>query len=115
MTGAVIPINHIEREPGSHHYRIVGTRITVEFLSYFIDDPNWRMEDICAQFDLTPGEVYAAWAFYYDHKAEIDEHLQGDRLEAEAYFAAHPDIDRRREHLIQQWEAETGKKFDDLT
>jgi hypothetical protein len=36
---------------------------------------------------LTPAEVYAAWAYYYDHKAEIDARIQADREAAEQLLA----------------------------
>jgi uncharacterized protein (DUF433 family) len=68
----IIPINYIERKPDSDKYRIVGKGVTVEFLAGFIGDPAWPVERICANYGLTPAEVFAAWAFYYDHKAEID-------------------------------------------
>lgn len=75
----IIPINYIERKPNSDKYRIVGKGVTVELLSRFIGDPDWSVERICENYGLTPAEVYAAWAFYYDHKLEID-----DRIDAAA-------------------------------
>ncbi|MBZ0315578.1 MAG: DUF433 domain-containing protein [Anaerolineae bacterium] len=70
----IVPINHIERKPGGEMYRIVGKGVTVEFLVDYIDDPEWPVERIAKAYGLTPAEIYAAWAFYYDHQAEIDEH-----------------------------------------
>lgn len=75
----IIPINYIERKPDSDKYRIVGKGVTVELLSRFIGDPEWSVERICEDYGLTPAEVHAAWAFYYDHKVEID-----DRIDAAA-------------------------------
>ena len=72
----IIPINYIERKPNSEKYRIVGKGVTVEFLSTLIDHPDWTMESICENYNLTPAEVHAAWAFYYDHQAEIDARVQ---------------------------------------
>ncbi len=71
----IVPINYIERKPNSDKYRIVGKGVTVDFLSLFINDPEWPVERICENYNLTPAEVYAAWSFYYDHKAEIDRRL----------------------------------------
>src|SRR5690606_11821700 len=73
-TQEIIPILHIERKPNSAKYRVIGKGITVEFLSLFLNDPEWTVERICEDYDLTPAEVHAAWAFYYDHKAAIDQH-----------------------------------------
>ena len=77
----IIPINYIERKPDSAKYRIVGKGVTVGFLAQFIDDPDWPLDRICANYGLTPAEVHAAWAFYYDHRAEIDASIAaGDAL-----------------------------------
>lgn len=75
MNTTIVPITYIERKPDSSKYRIVGKDVTVEFLSLFIDDPDWPVERIAEQYNLTPAEIYAAWSFYYDHQAEIDSHL----------------------------------------
>ncbi|MBK8025445.1 MAG: DUF433 domain-containing protein [Chloroflexi bacterium] len=73
MSDAVIvPINYIEHKLGSSQYRLVGRRLTVEFLSTFLGDPAWTPERICETYAITPAELYAAWSFYYDHRAEID-------------------------------------------
>ena len=70
-----IPITYIERKPDSEHYRVIGKGVTVAFLSTLIDHPEWTVDHICANYNLTPAEVHAAWAFYYDHQVEIDAHL----------------------------------------
>lgn len=58
-----IPITYIERKPDSAHYRIVGKGITVGLFSRLIGDAEWLVARICANYDLTPGEAHAAWAF----------------------------------------------------
>jgi uncharacterized protein (DUF433 family) len=94
----IIPINYIERKPDSSKYRIAGKGVTVEFLVLFIDDPDWPVERICDNFGLTPAEVHAAWAFYYDHQAKIDQHLQA----AQAFEDALPDHSNLRAILLQR-------------
>lgn len=88
----IVPITVIERKPDSNKYRIVGKGVTVEFLVNFINDPEWTVEQICEGWGLTPEEVYAAWAFYYGHKDEIDENKRRSR----EIFETLPDV---REHL----------------
>lgn len=107
MTDSVIiPINHIERKPNSHKYRIVGKGVTVEFLSHFIDDPEWPVGRICDNYGLTPGEVFAAWAFYSDHKEEID------RTIAESSTVTYSATDEaRREKLVKRFAEKTGKSY----
>jgi uncharacterized protein (DUF433 family) len=101
----IIPINYIERKPNSHKYRIVGKGVTVEFLSRLIDDPEWPMERICTNYHLTPSEVYAAWAFYFDHKDEIDRNLnetqQGDTQ----------DDSQLHERLTKRYQEKTGRQY----
>lgn len=102
----IIPINYIERKPDSEHYRIVGKGITVEFLSRLIDDPEWSVDRICANFDLTPAEVYSAWAFYYDHKDEIDTRLSASA----ARHAQESRADSERREQIERRHADQSRK-----
>lgn len=102
----IIPINYIERKPGSEHYRIIGKGVTVAFLSRLIGDSEWPVERICANYGLTPAEVHAAWAFYYDHQDEIDHHLETSAHEHAAGAAA----DREhRERVRQRHRDKTGR------
>ncbi len=100
--------NYIEREPDSDKYRIVGKGVTVDFLSLFLDGPDWPVERICANYDLTPGEVHAAWSFYYDHKAEIDRRLAETSTRFDtAYTLDH----ERRQRLRRQYRERTGREY----
>lgn len=92
MTTELVITQYIERKPQSEHYRVIGKGVTVEFLVGFIGDPDWTVEQICEGWGLTPAEVHAAWSFYYDHKAEIDE----NRRRSREFYETLPDI---REHL----------------
>lgn len=107
----IIPINYIERKPNSEYYRIVGKGVTVEFLSRLLNDPEWSMERICENFGLTPAEVHAAWAFYYDHQDEIDRRLEAASSEHEV--AAHADK-ARRQRVQRRYEAKTGRPYPDV-
>jgi uncharacterized protein (DUF433 family) len=111
MTASIIiPINYIERKPNSDQYRIAGKGITVEFLSRLVDDPAWPGERICKNYDLTPAEVHAAWAFYYDHQQEIDRHV--DESAARHAGAAGANASRR-EKLKQRYQKKTGRPYPD--
>jgi uncharacterized protein (DUF433 family) len=74
-----LPIEHIASDPGhaGGRPRIKGKGITVEFLVGYLDGSS-PMEEICRVYDLTPGQVYAAWSYYYDHKEEMDEQIRKD-------------------------------------
>ena len=104
----IIPINHIERKPDSDHYRVVGKGVTVEFLSRLIGDPEWPMERICENYNLTPAEVYAAWSFYYDHKEEIDRRIAESSARFDEEYAKDAE---RREKLRRQYKEKTGRDY----
>lgn len=71
-TQEIVAIELLEKKPGSNKVRVAGRRINVDFLSCFINDPEWPVERICEEYNLTPAQIYAAWAYYYEHKEEID-------------------------------------------
>jgi uncharacterized protein (DUF433 family) len=104
-------INHIERKPDSDYYRIIGKGVTVEFLSRLIDDPEWSVERICANYNLTPAEVYAAWLFYYDHKEEIDA-----RVKAASFISPEEQAlqRERRAQLLENYRNRTGHDYQEL-
>jgi len=63
--------------------RVGKTRIT---LDVFLADHRrgWTPEEIVKQLDtLTLPDVYGALAYYYSHKAELDEYLRIRREEAD--------------------------------
>jgi len=111
MTSSIIiPINHIERKPNSDQYRVVSKWVTVEFLSRLIDNVEWPVDRICQAYGLTPAEVYSAWAFYYDHKQEIDQHVE----EAAARHIEAVSTDKARYERVQErYRAKTGKSYPD--
>ncbi len=72
---------HLIAKRSSQKIRLKGHRITVDFLACFVNDPEWSVERICAEYELYPEQVYAAWSYYYAHKAEIDQMIEdGEKL-----------------------------------
>lgn len=65
---------YIETNPqavgGKPH--IAGRRITVQQIAIWHDQMGYSVDEIATQYDLTLAEIYAALAYYYDHKAELD-------------------------------------------
>jgi uncharacterized protein (DUF433 family) len=81
-----VEIGHIEIDPevlgGEPH--IAGHRIGVSDVAIWIAYQHETSEAIAEEFHLTLGEVYAALAYYYDHKDEIDRGIEeADRLAEE--------------------------------
>jgi uncharacterized protein (DUF433 family) len=77
---------HIEVTPGisGGKPRIAGHRITVQDIAIWHERLGKSADEICAEYDLTLADVYAALAYYHDHRTEIDAKMAQD----EAFVAA---------------------------
>jgi excisionase family DNA binding protein len=72
---AVQTINHIDVTPGGYlggAPRIAGKRISVHHLVVMTEHLGVSADEILDQYNLTPGQLYAALSYYYDHREEID-------------------------------------------
>ena len=69
-----VSINYIAIDPEycSGKPRITGTRMPVATIAQLYLEMGESLEAIALEYDLTKAAVYAAMAYYYDHKAEID-------------------------------------------
>jgi uncharacterized protein (DUF433 family) len=79
--GAEKPISHIESTPGvlGGKPRIAGRRISVQHVVMLHDRAGWTADEIASEFDLDLADVYAALAYYFDNREEIDEQARADR------------------------------------
>ena len=77
--------------------RIAGTRITVADVVLMHRRLDRALEEIAGTYDLPLAAVYAAMAYYYDHKNEIDQSLDEEEALAEAFKRDNPS--RLREKL----------------
>jgi uncharacterized protein (DUF433 family) len=77
---------HIEVTPGivGGKPRIAGHRITVQNIVIWHERLGKSADEIAAEYNLTLADVYAALAFYFDHRAEIDQMIG----EGEAFVEA---------------------------
>jgi len=50
------------------------------------------LEEIAGTYDLSIASVYAAMAYYYDHRHVIDEHISADRKLANTLESQHPSL-----------------------
>ncbi|MBI5215517.1 MAG: DUF433 domain-containing protein [Ignavibacteriae bacterium] len=66
--------NHIETTPGicGGKPRIAGHRITVENIVIWHDRLRMTADEIADDYNISLSDIYAAMAYYYDHKPEID-------------------------------------------
>ena len=73
--------SHIAVTPGitGGKPRIAGRRITVENIVIWHDRLGRSADEIATEYDLTLADVYAALAYYFDHREEVDDRMrEGD-------------------------------------
>lgn len=77
---------HIEVTPGvaGGKPRISGRRITVQNVMIWHERMGKSADEIATEHDLALADVYAALAYYFDHRAEIDESIREGDAFAEA-------------------------------
>jgi len=71
---------HIEITPGvaGGRPRIAGRRITVQNIVIWHERMGLGADEIAEEHGLTLSDVYAALAYYYDHRAELDDAIRAD-------------------------------------
>jgi uncharacterized protein (DUF433 family) len=89
----------VESTPGvrGEKPRISGTRITVADIATMHLKLDEALETIAADYQLPLAAVYAAMAYYYDHRPEIDRSIAEDEAFAEAF--ARKNVSPLREKL----------------
>ncbi len=77
---------HIEITPGvvGGKPRIAGHRITVANIAIWHERFGKSADEIAAEYDLDLADIYAALAYYFDHREEIDRSIKdGEAFAAE--------------------------------
>ena len=78
----MVPVlnEHVEITPGiaGGKPRIAGHRITVQNIAIWHERMGMSADEIATEYGLTLGDVFAALAYYHDHRAEIDEAIRAD-------------------------------------
>jgi uncharacterized protein (DUF433 family) len=89
---------HIEQTPGvvGGKPRIAGRRIAVEDVAIWHERLGWSADEIASEYELTLADVYAALAYYYDHREEMDAAIREGEAFAEALRAQTPSKVRDR-------------------
>ena len=64
--------------------RIAGRRITVQNIAIWHERLGLEPDQIATEYDLTLAEVYAALAYYFAHRDEIEQSIQAGAALAEA-------------------------------
>ena len=78
--------HHIEISAGiaGGKPRIAGHRITVQDIAIWHERMGRTPDEIAAEYGLTLGDVHAALAYYFDHRADIDRSIE----ESDAFIQA---------------------------
>lgn len=85
---------HIVVDPNICHGRphIDGHRIRVQDVVIWHERLGMSVDEICADYDLSLAEVYAALAYYFDYKQMIDQHIEADEVYVDAFKGDNPSI-----------------------
>jgi uncharacterized protein (DUF433 family) len=89
---------HIECTPGvaGGKPRIAGRRITVENIAIWHERLGMSADEIASEHGLTLADVYAALAYYFDHREEIDRSIAEGEAFADALRRSTPSKLRRK-------------------
>ncbi len=85
---AAIEKKHIVATPGilGGKARIDGTRIAVEHIAIAYNSGQSIDEIVGSYQGITHADVFAALAYYYDHKEEVDAMIKQDEQEYEKLY-----------------------------
>ena len=83
---------YIEITPGVRGGRpcLASTRITVADVVLMNLRLDLSLEEISVKYDLPLASVYAAMAYYHDHRVEINDSIENDRSFVEAFKRNNP-------------------------
>lgn len=56
--------------------RISGHRITVRNIAIWHDRLGWSADKIASEFDIDLADIYAALAYYFSHREQIDQSIK---------------------------------------
>ena len=59
--------------------RITGHRITVQDVAVWHERLGWSVDQIVSEYDLSLADVYAALAYYFAHREQIDQSIEESR------------------------------------
>jgi uncharacterized protein (DUF433 family) len=91
---------HIVRTPGikGGRPRIAGHRITVQDIVIWHEWLGRTVDEIASDYDLGIADIYAALAYYHDHREEIDKQIKVDEEFIEALKQETPSRLTRKLH-----------------
>ncbi len=85
---------HITIDPTITHGRphVAGHRIRVQDIAIWHERMGLSADEISTDYNLSLSEIYAALAYYFDHKAEIDQSIDSDLAMVDALRRDNPSL-----------------------
>jgi uncharacterized protein (DUF433 family) len=95
---------HIEITPGiaGGKPRIAGHRITVHDIAVWHERVGMSADEIAVEYNLTLSDVYAALAYYFDHRDDVDRQIAEDDLFAETLRRQSPSLVTQKLQRLQE-------------
>ena len=78
--------------------RIANRRITVEDIALWHERLGLSADQIAAEHGLTLAEIYAALAYYFAHREDVERSIRAGQTLAEAVRLANPSLVKQRLH-----------------
>ncbi|WP_250125589.1 DUF433 domain-containing protein [Chroococcidiopsis sp. CCMEE 29] len=103
MFNSLVSQEHIEISPAVRggKPRIVGTRIAVEDVAVMHLKMAYSLMEIAGKYNLALSSVYAAMAYYFDHREEIDRRMEEDDELVAALKRNHPSRLQQKLRLLR--------------
>lgn len=110
---AALEKKHIVATPGilGGKARINGTRIAVEHIAIAYNSGQSIDEIVESYQGITHADVFAALAYYYDHKEEVDAMIKQDEQEYEKLYQENL---KQTSQFRKRWKASNKKTLADI-
>ena len=80
---------------------IAGHRISVAHVAVMYTKMRLSAEKIAKRYKLSPAEVHAALAYYYENREEIDRKLREDEAFIREFKRTHPSLSEKRSRALK--------------
>ena len=92
-------IEHIEvTDQMGGHPKLKGRRITVAMIKVWHLEQDRSVEDIAEGHDISPAQVHAALAYYFDHQDQIERQIREEDDGLRQFMKDHPSGSRLPPH-----------------
>jgi uncharacterized protein (DUF433 family) len=99
------PMTYVVKTPGFRRGEphIAGRHITVAFITHAFIHDNLSIGDISRYYDLTPAQIHAALAYYYDHQQEIEAIWTEEQRVTDEYMPSPKEIAAQKDAVEERF------------